>query len=129
MKTQKKRIISLALMVLVSGFFSANSYSSQKYFVEKQFIHLHKNESVNSIVILTLACGQEVVVISSKSEWLYISSGSFKGHALKRNFSKKRKACFSRTHSKLYNKIDLDMREVYKLGRLEDLFIYGEPEL
>ncbi len=104
------------------------SASSQMY-VNKNFIHLHKNESINSIVLLTLACGQKVKIVKEKNDWLYVTSGSYKGYALKRNFSDQKLLCFSHTHSKLYNKIDLNMQEVYKFGRLEDLFIYGEPEL
>ena len=90
---------------------------------------MHKNESVNSVVLVTLSCGQKVRVIGKRNGWLNIVSGSFKGYALKRNFSVTEPICFSHTHSKLYNKMDINMREVYKLGRLEDLFIYGEPEL
>lgn len=128
MKSLAKKLITLILF----SFFTIRipqSIAQNKYYVSKQFVHLHKNESINSVVLITLSCGQQVEVKKAKDEWLNISTGSFNGHVLARNFSTVQPECFSKVHSRLYNKIDLDMREVYKLGRLEDLFIYGEPEL
>jgi len=123
-----KQFLAFSFFLVLSGLYS-NSYGKGKYFVSKQFVHLHKNESINSVVLLTLSCGQQVEVEKDNNEWFYVSTGSFKGFVLSRNFSGNSPECFSQNFSKLYNKIDLDMREIYKLGRLEDLFIYGEPEL
>lgn len=109
--------------------FAQQVLSKQKMFASKQFVHLHKNASVNSVVLVTLSCGQSVKLQNITNEWAKIKSGSFEGFVLKRNLLPSEPRCFSRTHSKLYNKLDLNMREVYKLGRLEDLFIYGEPSL
>ena len=118
-----------AVFIFLSIIFNDQSLSKGNMFAAKQFVHLHKNASVNSVVLVTLSCGQSVKLLNSTNEWVKIKSGSFKGFVLKRNLLASGPRCFSRTHSKLYNKLDLNMREVYKLGRLEDLFIYGEPSL
>tara|TARA_B100000886_G_C20342372_1_gene457166 strand:+ start:599 stop:988 length:390 start_codon:yes stop_codon:yes gene_type:complete len=105
------------------------SVAAMKFYSSKQFVHLHKNQSINSIVLQTISCGQVVKVEKKTKKWLKVKSGRFSGFVLKRNMSKKSPECFSEVHSKIYNNIDLDMREIYKLGRLEDLYIYGEPKL
>ena len=120
-------VFSYSILLSLSLIFLA--YAKENSYVSKQFIHLHKNSSVNSIVLVTLSCGQKVDVISKENEWLKVKSGSFEGFVLERNFQNTQPRCFNNIHTKLYNKLDLNMREVYKLGRLEDLFIYGEPSL
>ena len=105
------------------------AFAKNVLYASKQFVHLHKNASVNSVVLVTLSCGQVVNLVKKNDEWLKIKSGSFSGYVLKRNLLDSEPRCFSKVHSKLYNKLDLNMREVFKLGRLEDLFIYGEPSL
>ena len=68
------------------------------------------------MVLVTLSCGQKVIVNKTNENWLQITSGSFKGYVLQRNLSKEVKNCFSRKFSKFYNELDLDMREIYKMG-------------
>ena len=98
-------------------------------FVDKQFVHVHKNKSVNSITVVTIACGKKVKLMSSDQTWNKIKSGSFEGFSLKRNFTTDKPACLGSKYSKFYNQLDLSMTDIYKLGRLEDLFIYGEVQL
>lgn len=125
MTYQKYKLVTFSVLLSFSNIL----FAARNFYVSKQFVHLHKNQSINSLVTLTLSCGQKVKLISRKDNWIHVATGSYKGHVLARNFTKVKPKCFSHVHKKLYNKIDLDMREVYKLGRLEDLFIYGEPEL
>ena len=110
-------------------FISMNTFSSTYEYVEKQFIHLHKNKSINSITLVTLSCGQRVQVLSSSNGWVEIKSGSYKGYSLSRNLSKKNPECLGQKYSKIYNGLDLTMLDIYKMGRLEDLFIHGEIKL
>ena len=100
-------------------------------YVKKNFIHLHKNESVHSLVLITLACGQPVKVLkkSKGSYWAKVKSGKFAGYILKRHISNEETPCFSSDHSKVFNKLDLSIHDLYKMGRLEDLFIEGKIEL
>ena len=117
-------------VIFVSVFLiSMNSFSSTFEYVEKQFIHLHKNKSINSITLVTLSCGQRVKVISSSKGWSEVKSGSYKGFSLSRNLSKKNPECLGQKYSKVYNDLDLTMLDIYKMGRLEDLFIHGEIKL
>ena len=116
------------LLLFISILNIKNVYSKSSY-VSSPFVHVHKNKSINSITLVSLTCGQKVEILEKENEWINIKSGSFIGYVLERNLNLKYVDCLNKKYSKIYDKLDLNMSEIYKMGRLEDLFIYGESPL
>ena len=106
------------------------SIDSWALYTNRQFIHLHKNPSINSVTLTSLSCATRLKKVKQKESesnflWQKVSVGSFTGFVKSKFISKKKSKCFSSRYPVIFNSLDFSMIEIYKWGRINDLFVEG----
>ena len=106
------------------------SIDSWALYTNRQFIHLHKNASINSVTLTSLSCATRVKKEKQKESeasllWEKVSVGSFTGYVKRKFLSKRKLKCFSSRYPIIFNSLDFSMIEIYKWGRMNDLFVEG----
>ena len=118
--------MKLLLLLSISLFLSLPTFgqktNGRKYF--KPFLgHLHKNPSKDSTSLTTIQCSHSVKVVEEKDVvkgWVKVSVGEDKGYIQEVHLSSKRPDCLQGKYPKFYNKLELDITEMYFWGRLYD---------
>lgn len=90
--------------------------------------HLHKSPVKTSNSLTTIQCSQPVKVIEENSkyssgEWFYVMVGEDKGYIHSQFLQTSRPQCFQEKYPRFYQKLELDLSDMYFFGRLQDHYI------
>lgn len=90
--------------------------------------HLHKSSSKTSNSLTTIQCSQPVKVLEedgkfNSGQWFYVSVGDDKGYIHSQFLQTSRPECFQEKYPRFYQKLELDLSDMYYFGRLEDHFL------
>ena len=90
--------------------------------------HLHKSATKTSNSLTTIQCSQPVKVLEengkfSSGQWFYVSVGNDKGYIHSQFLQTSRPECFQERYPRFYQKLELDLSDMYYFGRLQDHFI------
>lgn len=125
-----KQIFAIFLILLFANNSFAKSKSKKlgrKYF--NQFLgHVHKNPTKESTSKTIVQCSHSVELLFKKGTpngWQFVRVGEDKGYVEDRFLSRKRPVCLQAKYPKFYNKLGLDITDMYYWGRLNDHYIQG----
>ena len=103
----------------------------RKYF--QQFLgHVHKNMSKDSTSLTVVQCAHSVKILAYKSllpEWRFVEVGEDKGFIETKYLGEKRPDCFQGKYPRFYNRIGLDISEMYFWGKLYDKYATGKSKI
>lgn len=90
--------------------------------------HLHKSASKISNSLTTIQCSQSVKILDEKGkfnsgEWFYVSVGEDKGYIHSQFLQTSRPECFQEKFPRFYQKLELDITDMYYFGRLQDHYL------
>lgn len=121
---------SLILVLLFLNVVCAQKVGSQMYF--KDFMgHVHKSPSVESSSLTAIQCAFKVKVLISKraiSGWSFVKVGEDIGFIENSRLSYERPTCFQEKYQDYYNALNLDLTELYHLGKLDEQMIHRESK-
>lgn len=96
----------------------------RKYFVN--FLgHVHKKMSKDASSLTIVQCAHAVKILKSKmitNDWSYVQVGDDRGFVQSKFLSDKRPDCFQGKYPRFYNKVGLDITEMYYWGKLYDQY-------
>ena len=99
----------------------------RKYF--NQFLgHVHKNPTKESTSKTIVQCSHSVELLYKQGTpkgWHYVRVGEDFGYIEERFLSRKRPQCLQGKYPKFYNKMGLDITDMYYWGRLSDHYVQG----
>lgn len=114
--------------------FSFSSFSqevvSRMYFSEFMG-HVHKAPDNDSSSLTAVQCGFKVKVLKVKRktpEWSYVSVGEDKGFIKNSRLSSTRPNCFQGKYQEFYNSLNLDLTDLYYLGKLNEQAVTRESK-
>ena len=126
---------NLVLFSIFIMFFSENLYSKNRFskilYYNNTFGHIHQNPSRYSTSLTVVSCGHPLKVLTRaeskkkniNSRWTYVGAGPYKGYILSKYLQIKSVKCFSDTHSKFFENMNLSITDMYYFGRLYDQYI------
>lgn len=129
-------IIFLLLTSLLS--FADSTSTDEKvvgiYYMTPLFGHVHQSSVKTSASLTTIQCAHPVKVIESSKvsvskEWSYVQVADYRGFILKEYLSEKKPDCIQGKYPKFFDKLNLDLSELYYWGRLYDQYIQGETRV
>ena len=95
--------------------------------------HIHQNPSKYSTSLTNISCGHPVRVYSIKDEsgersvfnkeWVYVSAGPYEGYIKKEYISDDDPECLQDRYSKFFDRLSLDITDMYYWGKLYDHFV------
>lgn len=106
------------------------SVVSRMYFSEFMG-HVHKAPDTDSSSLTALQCGFKVKVLESKladSIWSFVQVGEDKGFVENSRLSDQRPDCFQGKYQDYYNSLNLDLTDLYYLGKLKEQFVSRESK-
>ena len=120
---------SLKVFIFIS-FISLTAFSKvvgRMYFNEFMG-HLHKSPLKTSNSLTTIQCSQSVKILEEKGkfnsgEWFYASVGEDKGYIHSQFLQTSRPNCFQEEYLRFYQKLNLDITDMYYFGRLQDHYL------
>jgi len=129
----------IILLLLTSLFSFADSSSTDEkvvgvYYMKPLFGHVHQSSVRTSASLTTIQCAHPVKVIESSKvsvsiEWSYVQVADYRGFILKQYLSEKKPDCIQGKYPKFFDKLNLDLSELYYWGRLYDQYIQGETRV
>jgi hypothetical protein len=125
------------LLILLSSILSfADSSSTDEkvigvFYMKPLFGHVHQSSVRTSASLTTIQCAHPVKVIESSKvsasrEWSYVQVADYRGFILKQYLSEKKPDCIQGKYPKFFDKLNLDLSELYYWGRLYDQYVQGE---
>ena len=90
--------------------------------------HLHKSASKTSNSLTTIQCSQALKILDEQGkfnagEWFYVSVGEDKGYIHSQFLQTSRPDCFQDEYPRFYQKLELDLTDMYYFGRLQDHYL------
>jgi len=132
----------MIILLLLTTFFSfsyADSNSTDEqvvgiFYIKPLFGHVHQSSVKTSASLTTIQCAHPVKVIESSKvsvskEWAYVQVADYRGFILKQYLSEKKPECIQGKYPKFFDKLNLDLSELYYWGRLYDQYIQGETRV
>lgn len=128
------------LLILLSTVLSfADSISTDEkvlgvFYMKPLFGHVHQSSVRTSASLTTIQCAHPVKVIesskvSASKEWSYVQVADYRGFILKEYLSEKKPDCIQGKYPKFFDKLNMDLSELYYWGRLYDQYIQGETRV
>jgi hypothetical protein len=128
------------LLILLSSILSfADSSSTDEkvigvFYMKPLFGHVHQSSVRTSASLTTIQCAHPVKVIESSKvsvsrEWSYVQVADYRGFILKQYLSEKKPDCIQGKYPKFFDKLNLDLSELYYWGRLYDQYVQGETRV
>lgn len=128
------------LLILLSSLLSfADSSSTDEkvvgvFYMKPLFGHVHQSSVRTSASLTTIQCAHPVKVIESSKvsasrEWAYVQVADYRGFILKQYLSEKKPDCIQGKYPKFFDKLNLDLSELYYWGRLYDQYVQGETRV
>lgn len=119
----------LFITVLSFDVFSQNVVSLR--FFNEFMGHVHKTPDNDSSSLTAVQCGFKVKVLKSKladNVWSYVQVGDDKGFIENFRLSDQRPSCFQGKYQEYYNSLNLDLTDLYYLGKLNEQFVTKESK-
>jgi hypothetical protein len=119
------RVVILILFLSISAFAKVKKYKfvSLSYF-SKTYGHIHENPNNYSASVTTISCGYPIKIFSKKSlkddTWKFVKVGGEYGYVRSDFLTQSRPRCLQAKYPKFFNKLNLDLSELYYWGRLND---------
>lgn len=93
--------------------------------------HVHKTPDSDSSSLTAIQCGFKVKILKSKSKikgWSYIAVGEDKGFIRNNKLISYRPECFQAKYQDFYNSLNLDLTDLYYLGKLNEQAVTRESK-
>ena len=129
----------LILLLLSSVLSFADSSSTDEkvvgvFYMKPLFGHVHQSSVRTSASLTTIQCAHPVKVIESSkvsvsNEWSYVQVADYRGFILKQYLSEKKPDCIQGKYPKFFDKLNMDLSELYYWGRLYDQYVQGETRV
>lgn len=131
--------MAFLLLLLTSILTFADSTSTDEkvigvFYMKPLFGHVHQSSVRTSASLTTIQCAHPVKVIESSKvsvsrEWSYVQVADYRGFILKQYLSEKKPDCIQGKYPKFFDKLNLDLSELYYWGRLYDQYVQGETRV
>lgn len=131
--------MAFLLLLLTSILSFADSTSTDEkvigvFYMKPLFGHVHQSSVRTSASLTTIQCAHPVKVIESSKvsvsrEWSYVQVADYRGFILKQYLSEKKPDCIQGKYPKFFDKLNLDLSELYYWGRLYDQYVQGETRV
>jgi len=120
------------LLVLSLSSLSADKIIGRMYFNEFMG-HVHQSPLKTSSSKTTIQCAQSVKVIEQDEkydagQWFYVIVGEDKGYIHSQFLQTSRPDCFQEDYPRFYQKLNLDISDLYYFGRLQDHYLKGSTK-
>jgi hypothetical protein len=102
--------------------------------------HVHKNPFRYSLGLTTVSCGHPLKILKAKSNkkgvyreyfaksWRYVKIGPYHGYIKDKFISRKRPICIQDKYPKFFEKINLEISDMYYWGKLYDQYLLGKSK-
>lgn len=120
----------VSFIIVFSTFSFGQNIVSRMYFNEFMG-HVHKTPDNDSSSLTAVQCGFKVKVLKSKladNIWSYVQVGEDKGFIENSRLSDQRPSCFQGKYQDYYNSLNLDLTDLYYLGKLSEQFVSRESK-
>lgn len=122
------KVLCLILLFSFSSF--TQEVVSRMYFSEFMG-HVHKAPDNDSSSLTAIQCGFKVKVLKVKNvidNWSYVLVGGDKGFIKNSRLSSVRPNCFQGKYQEFYNSLNLDLTDLYFLGKLNEQAVTRESK-
>ena len=104
------------------------------FYMTPLFGHVHQSSVRTSASLTTIQCAHPVKVIESSKvsvspEWAYVQVADYRGFVMKQFLSEKRPDCIQGKYPFFFDKLNMDLSELYYWGRLYDHYVQGETRV
>lgn len=139
------KITSVILFFLYCSSIQAEEFVNTKVksigFFKKIYGHVHKNPFRYSLGLTTITCGHPMKILKVQSEkkgpyrdtfsnkWKYVKVGPYHGYILDSYISKKRPLCAQDKYPKFFEKMNLEISDMYYWGKLYDQYLVGKSKV
>lgn len=121
----------LLLTLIISTLSMSQTVVARMYF--KDFMgHVHKTPSSDSSSLTAVQCAFKVKILKSKDSidpmWSYVKVGEDIGFIETSRLTSNRPNCFQSKYQEYYNSLNLDLTDLYYLGKINEQFVTKESK-
>lgn len=118
-----------SLVLLASMTFSLSLLAKEVLYLNTLFAHVYESPSVNSASLTAIQCAHPVRILSKNKDlkgWHQVGVADHKGFINQGYLSKSKPVCFQEKYPRFFDKLNLDLSQIYYWARLNDKIVKGE---